>query len=96
MPSIEPSMASQQSTFRAMPTPAPKSKSQAKTSSSTPTPAAESVSKSRSRTRLSPDDHLTLMNQVCEHMGEYSHGKIKFWSMISEVFEDVSGLSIIF
>jgi hypothetical protein len=92
------SMESQQFCFPVTPspvprtTPAPKNKPRTSRPSSTALAAPEHAPKSNTRTRLSPDDHLILMNHVCEHMGEYIQGKIKFWKTISQLFEEDTGL----
>lgn len=53
----------------------------ASTPTPTPTPAPAQVRKARNL-KLTPDEHLILMNHVCEHQGKYTSGKIAFWKII--------------
>jgi hypothetical protein len=57
----------------------------------TPTPAPPKVRKARNP-KLTPDEHLILMNHVCEHQGEYTSGKIAFWKTIGQLFEEDTGI----
>jgi hypothetical protein len=79
-------------------TPAPKRKPlpiPASTTTPTPTPAPESALKRKTWTKLTPDDHLVLLNHVCDHMGDFASGRIQFWKTMSELFEEDTGLSIL-
>jgi hypothetical protein len=100
---VIPSIESQQSCFRLTPSPspalAPWPKAKSKLSSSllslkpTPTLATALASKSKTLwTRLSLEDQLVLMNHVCERIGDYKDGRIKFWKEISELFYEDTGI----
>jgi hypothetical protein len=58
---------------------------------STPTPEPAKVRKARNP-KLTSDEHLILMNHVCEHQGEYTSGKIAFWKTIGQLFEEDTGI----
>ena len=100
IPTVEPAIASRQSSFQA----APEIASRQSSFQATPAPAPvlsqspasiNRVSQRKVRARLTPQDHLILLNLVCEHMAEYFHGKLKFWKKISSLFVDNTGKSIV-
>jgi hypothetical protein len=95
VPTVEPAiwLASRQSPFQATP---PEMTSWQSSFQATQFPVPTSpASKQKVRIKLTPKDHLMLLNLVCEHIAEYSEGKLKFWAMISSLFEDASGKSIV-
>ena len=55
------------------------------------TPASTPVSttsRQKGKQKLTPAEHLILMNHVCEHEGEYTSRKTVFWNKISQLFEE--------
>src|SRR5271167_1465802 len=85
-PSIE--RATTELSWSLTPTPAPR-ESQFE-APATPAPATRPTVRPRIR-KLTPADHLILMNHVCEHQGEFTSSCIAFWKTISKLFEEDTG-----
>ena len=69
-------IALRQNVFPSRPSPAP-DQTPAQTPAGT-TPERSLAPKGRKGQKLTAGDHLTIMNLVCEHMGEMKDGKMKF------------------
>jgi hypothetical protein len=55
------------------------------------TPASMPVSTlscQKGKQKITPAEHLILMNHVCEHASKYTSGKTIFWKKISKLFEE--------